>query len=248
LKIRTEDYREVAQLQDQIFRKEAANPVAGLRWRQQQLVRSLLETALFSEGEALQTRIKAVQKLCYMACPPVVASGSEEALHKILQEVQGEGKAEVQKATESALRHCWQRSGAEDVDKELQRAIALRQNNLTEAIKVFTDLIEIAPEFAEVWSNRAIAFYLLNDFNNSVKDCNQVLKLKPKHFVCLSNLGTAHIQQGSVLEAVKWLKAALEVHPGLSGTQKLADDIQMGEQVTPQLLWRVFARSLNVGA
>ncbi len=44
----------------------------------------------------------------------------------------------------------------------------VRNNRLNEAVKVFTKVIELDPEWAEAWNKRATVLYLLGEFKDSL--------------------------------------------------------------------------------
>eukprot|EP00746_Dinoflagellata_sp_MGD_P004790 gnl/MRDRNA2_/MRDRNA2_109263_c0_seq1.p1 gnl/MRDRNA2_/MRDRNA2_109263_c0~~gnl/MRDRNA2_/MRDRNA2_109263_c0_seq1.p1 ORF type:complete len:534 (-),score=111.41 gnl/MRDRNA2_/MRDRNA2_109263_c0_seq1:185-1786(-) len=235
LAARTENYAEAARLRDRLQEAEAANPVVSLKWRQQQQVRTLQETALSGMDASLEIRVNALRTLSELACPPAMAPGAEEALHKVMQQVTGEGKKEVQEAAETALWKCWLRSGDEDTDAKLQNGIELMNKNMTDAVRAFSEVIEADPDFAEGWNKRATALYALKRYDDSIEDCNRVLQLKPKHFGCLSGLGMCYLSKGSTREGLKYLQAGLAVHPGMDGPRQIVERVELQAKVEDHL-------------
>ena len=56
------------------------------------------------------------------------------------------------------------------------------------AIDQFTRVIEAIPQFAEGWNRRATAYFMVGDFEASLRDIQQTLALEPRHFGALSGL------------------------------------------------------------
>ena len=99
--------------------------------------------------------------------------------------------------SEIALWNIWSRSGDESVDKMLNAGrISLKDKDIFEAVEQFTSVIEAAPDFAEGYNQRAIAYFMLEDWENSLKDCKRVIKLNPYHFGAFAGTGTCLSQIG----------------------------------------------------
>ena len=74
---------------------------------------------------------------------------------------------------------------------------SMKNSQLKESIEIFSKVIENKPNFAEAWNKRATVYYLIGDFDSSVMDIKQTLKLEPRHFGALDGLGLIfiHLQQ-----------------------------------------------------
>ena len=54
------------------------------------------------------------------------------------------------------------------------------------ALKIFTDVINEDPKWAESWNKRATLLFILGDYEKSLNDIEKVLDLEPRHFGALS--------------------------------------------------------------
>ena len=54
------------------------------------------------------------------------------------------------------------------------------------ALKLFTDVINADPKWAEGWNKRATLLFILGDYEKSLDDIEKVLDLEPRHFGALS--------------------------------------------------------------
>ena len=63
----------------------------------------------------------------------------------------------------------------------------VKNDQLTEAVSIFTKVIELDPNWAEAWNKRATVLYLLGEFQKSQNDIDKVLKLEERHFGALAD-------------------------------------------------------------
>lgn len=196
----------------------------------------------------VEARLGAVQALGDMMAPPYSLEAAEDALHKILSEAQGEDGQRIADAAEVALWSGWHLSGREEIDSALQRGMAMMEKKqMEEASRIFTEIINKCPEFAEGWNKRATANFVLKRYEDSLSDGLKTLQLKPRHFGCLAGLGMVHQAMGDNEQALKSFKAAVQVHPRIEGARRIAERLELqnvvNEQLRPQIV-RV-ARSLD---
>ena len=127
----------------------------------------------------------------------------------------------VRSMAEEGLWLLWSRSGNPAVDRMLAIGIeAMQAGRQAEAIEVFTQVVENEPAFAEGWNKRATAYFLAREYPKSIADCQEVLKLNPRHFGALSGLGQIYERLDQPREALIWFRRALEVNPNLGGVEK----------------------------
>lgn len=118
--------------------------------------------------------------------------------------------------TEAALWKIWCRSGDESVDEMLIAGKRYLENeNLLEAVKQFTAVIEVSPDFAEGYNQRAIVYYVMEKWNNALEDCLQTVKLNPYHFGAYAGMGHIYLRLGQIDKAVNAYRHALQINPNL---------------------------------
>ncbi len=118
-----------------------------------------------------------------------------------------------------------------NVDQELfslmeQGIILMNRQRLSEALKVFDDLVDIAPNYAEAWNKRATVHYLLGNLADSIADVDVTLDLEPRHFGALSGLGQIELLRGDPEAALSAFEAAVLVHPHLPGTRDIIQQLR----------------------
>lgn len=128
---------------------------------------------------------------------------------------------------ESAIWQVWMRSGDPAVDKLLNDGIRQMQDgHMGQALDSFTRVIERMPQFAEGWNKRATAYYLIGDYDRSLKDCDQVIERNPAHFGALSGYGLIYVAKGELETALGYFERALELNPNMPGVQQSIELIQ----------------------
>src|SRR5262245_26191626 len=81
-----------------------------------------------------------------------------------LAQARRDNDALVREAAEQALWSVWHHSGKPEVDARLQDGImAMQRGAFEQAVAIFTDVIEMAPDFAEGYNKRATTYYLIQE-------------------------------------------------------------------------------------
>ena len=102
----------------------------------------------------------------------------------------------------------------------------VRNNKLNEAVKVFTKVIELDPEWAEAWNKRATVLYLLGEFKNSQNDIDKVLKLEERHFGALAGQGLVNIQLKNYEKAIMSYEKAKKIYPSMKSPKIMIKEIE----------------------
>ncbi len=124
--------------------------------------------------------------------------------------------------SETSLWNIWSRSGNDDVDKILNAGKKHIENEkISEAIEQFTSVIEAAPTFAEGYNQRAIAYFVIGEWEKAIEDCQQTVKLNPYHFGAYAGMGHAYLRLGEITEAIEAYKQALTINPNLISIAKV---------------------------
>lgn len=121
-------------------------------------------------------------------------------------------------AAEAALWAVWSRSGDAQIDALFKKGVA--QMNAADgeaAIATFTEVIRKKPEFAEGWNKRATVYFFMKRFNESLADCDEVIKRNPLHFGALSGYGQIYAQMDQFDKALDYFERALAINPNMAG-------------------------------
>jgi len=108
----------------------------------------------------------------------------------------------------------WSKSGSPAMDLLLKRGNdALDAGDTGAAIEHFTALTDHAPEFAEGWYRRALAYGMADLDGPAVADLERALALDPRHYDAIATLGGLFARIGRPDLARRALEAALAIHP-----------------------------------
>ena len=106
------------------------------------------------------------------------------------------------------------KSGSSSADLLLKRGTdALEAGEVTTAIEHLTALTDHAPEFAEGWHMRAVAFSQAELYGPALEDITRALAIEPRHFNAIASLGGIMGQIGRPDMAKEAFEHVLSIHP-----------------------------------
>ena len=91
----------------------------------------------------------------------------------------------------------------------------LRNQQLTKAIEIFTEVINLDQNWAEAWNKRATVFYMMGKFKQSQEDIDKVLALEARHFGALAGQGLVNIQLKNYEKAILSYQQVKEIYPSM---------------------------------
>jgi tetratricopeptide (TPR) repeat protein len=104
------------------------------------------------------------------------------------------------------------------LDKELEAGMrAVQAADYTLAIRQFTRIIQLRPDFAEAWNKRATAYYLRGEYRASLADIAETLRREPRHFGALEGQAGILRQLGEYQRALRVLDRLAAICPHLPG-------------------------------
>ena len=132
----------------------------------------------------------------------------------------------VRETSSQALWQVWHRSGDAAVDERLQAGIdAMNRRALEESVEIFTEVIDMAPDFAEGYNKRATVYYMQERYEQSLEDCLKTLELNPIHFGALSGSGLVYLGLRKPVKALEFFKRAIAVNPNMPSVVQNIEDI-----------------------
>jgi tetratricopeptide (TPR) repeat protein len=133
----------------------------------------------------------------------------------------------VNQMAEHALWSIWFRMSEPEANKELCRAAkAINAREFESAISHCTRAIAIDPHFAEAYNQRAIAYYLLERYEESIADCQRSVERMPCHFGAWAGMGHCQAHLGRLTEACESYHRAVDINPHLEGVRQLLSELQ----------------------
>ncbi len=122
----------------------------------------------------------------------------------------------------------------------LQEAIQIglqfkNSGDLEEAINIFSQIVEFAPDSKEVLFHLAACQKLINNTNGAIESYKKILTLYPEHIETLFNLANTYKQTKDFQNAIEYYKKCIEINPSytfahinLSFCYLVLDDFKSG--------------------
>lgn len=189
---------------------------AASAWAQQELSR---EAALKSlENSEAETRALAAGRLGEV--------GTMDDVVALLNSLRDDNEL-VRNTAEQSIWRIWARSGDPNVDRLYARGIReMNEGSLIRAISTFTEIIKLKPDFAEGWNKRATLYFMTEQYDKSLEDCDEVLKRNPYHFGALSGYGHIHVEFRLLEQAIEYFQRALKINPNMGSIARLIDRLE----------------------
>jgi len=154
-----------------------------------------------------------VTAIFLLANVPSGALADGERAAELLQELKREDLPNW-KQVEEALLAEWSKSGSASIDLLLKRGReAVEDGDFETALEHFSAVTDHAPDFAEGYNARALAYFRSGLYGPALADLRHVLALNPNHFGALSGLGAILEETGRYDAALAAFSAAHAIHP-----------------------------------
>lgn len=157
-----------------------------------------------------------------VAAGPGLAGPKEDAveLDRLFAALKAASPAEAS-TLEADIWRLWSRSGSPAMDLLLDRGgKAIEQGDYEAALDHLTALTDHAPDFAEGWNQRAIVWFQMGRFGQSVEDIRRTLALNPRHFAAMVGFAAILEAMERPDQALEVYRAALAIHPHLEGVDE----------------------------
>ena len=155
------------------------------------------------------------------------ANDRDDQLNRLFNELKINNLALVY-GTEQKIWEIWSTHPTDDkLTLKLSKGAKLMQGStLSQSIEIFSDLIELDPNWAEAWNKRATALYLIGDYEGSQKDIDRVLELENRHFGALAGQGLVNIKLKNYEKAIKSYEKALKIYPFMRSPEIMIKEIE----------------------
>ena len=102
----------------------------------------------------------------------------------------------------------------------------VNNKELEKAIEIFSNVIDLDPNWAEAWNKRATVYYMIGEFEKSQADINKVLELESRHFGALAGQGLVNIELKNYEKAIKSYQQAQEIYPSMQSPNIMIEKIK----------------------
>lgn len=157
----------------------------------------------------------------FLHAPSAGADQTDPKLEGLFERLQAVEDKDAAATLTRRIWRLWHKSDNALVEEAMERGTeALAARRLVRAERWFDQVVDMSPEYAEGWNQRATVRYLRGRYSESAADIHRTLLLEPRHFGALSGLGLVYMELGQDDAALKAFERALAVNPHLSGARE----------------------------
>ena len=153
------------------------------------------------------------------------ADQNDSRLDELFLIIQQTDDPEVADSVETVIWQIWLQHDNKQTQERLAEGSAAMNRDPRKALRIFDELIEEVPDFAEAWNKRATLYYLVGEHAASASDIEKTLELEPRHFGALSGLGLVYLAQDQLVKAKSAFEAVLLIHPHSSAARRNIESI-----------------------
>ena len=170
------------------------------------------------ENSVVETRAAAADRLGEV--------GTTDDVVALLNSLRDDNET-VRNTAEQSIWKIWARSGDPSVDRLYARGMReMNEGSFARAISTFSEIIKLKPEFAEGWNKRATLYYMTEQYDKSLEDCDEVMKRNPYHFGALSGYGHIHVEFRLLEQAIEYFQRALKINPNMGSIARLIERLE----------------------
>ena len=164
--------------------------------------------------------------LCFLTST-LSANDRDEELDNLFLELK-KNNPTVSKNIEQKIWTLWSTHPTDDKLTSIlnEGSLLMQDQKLFKAISVFTEAIEIDPNWAEAWNKRATVYYMIGEFEKSQNDIDKVLNLEKRHFGALAGQGLVNIQLKNYEKAILSYQMAEKIYPSMRSPKIMIKQIK----------------------
>ena len=179
--------------------------------------------------------VKYLILIFFLSSNPLNAEDRGEKLNRLFIELKA-NNINLAHVTEQKI---WQIWSTHPTDQFLTNLLAegsrlVKNKQLLSAVKIFNQVIEQDPNWAEAWNKRATVLYMLGNYEESQNDIDKVLNLEKRHFGALAGQGLVNIKLENYEKAIKSYEKVEEIYPSMQSPKIMIKQIE--ELIKQQLI------------
>jgi len=134
----------------------------------------------------------------------------------------------VIRRTQNRIRALWTDHPDSNIDTLMQAGMeAMYSKDYDSAIELFSRIIQQKPYFAEGWNKRATVYFMKGNFQASLDDIRETLKLEERHFGALSGMASIYMLRGENSHALQTYQKIHQLIPKLTEVNQSIKELKM---------------------
>ncbi len=147
-----------------------------------------------------------------------------EARENLFKELKSAKTETAARMTEEKIWKLWMIGPDKESSELLAKAMERRRTyDFAGALKILNQAVKKAPNWAEVWNQRAYVYFLREEFDKSLADTDKAIELEPNHFSALAGKARILMSQGRMQLGQKILRQAVKIYPFLRERSMIID-------------------------
>ena len=166
-------------------------------------------------------QITASLLITVLASIPVNADQNDPRLDKLFFNLTANSDLKLSYQLTNEIWRIWSSHNKKEINILFNNAgKAMYEEDYETALKSYNEIVVLAPNFAEGWNKLATVYFLMGDYNASLANIEETLKLEPRHFGALSGRGQCYFELQKFQFALDAFEDALAVNPWLYDVYK----------------------------
>ena len=168
--------------------------------------------------------------LVLMLCGNIIADSKDKdiELNQLFEQLKKSDDISIALEIEMKILSIWSKHPTQE---KLTQSLAkgselMAEGELESAYKIFSTIIDSAPNWAEGWNKRATVLYLMERYYDSLNDIDEALKLESRHFGALSGQGLVQIKLGNYEKAIKSYQAVQKIYPSIRAAKVMIPQLR----------------------
>jgi len=154
---------------------------------------------------------------------PVDSQERQEQLDYMFARLKSAEDEQTARFIEMAIWQVWLKPDNQVIASMMEEILAARRiNNYEKAVSLLDTLIERYPDYSEGWNQRATIYYMIGNFQASLRGVRETLAREPRHFGALAGRAAMQWQIGDKELARQSLRQAVEIYPFLKNRGMLS--------------------------
>ena len=161
-----------------------------------------------------------------LAAASAHADQSDQRLDRLFTQLKAVRTAPEAATIEAQITQLWLKSGSDTVDVLMGRAgAAMEVQDVAAAKKLLDAVVEMKPDYAEVWYRRAELLLLMDSQQEALADLEKAIDLEPRHFRALQLIGRLAESAGDKRAALEAYRKAATLNPMMEAAARRANEL-----------------------
>ena len=168
--------------------------------------------------------------LVFLFCGNVIADSQDRDinLNQLFDQLKKSNNASVAFEVEMKIWNIWSTHPTQNrLTQSLAKGSALvSEGKFETAYKIFSAIIISAPDWAEAWNKRATVLFLMDRYQDSLNDIDEVLKRENRHFGALSGQCLVQTKLRNYEKAIESYQAVQKIYPSIRSAKIMIPELR----------------------